>query len=145
MHLFKGVQRYDLSIDMRSMRQSGNFGRRPKPPPVNPHNEPSDAFGLQKMTEALTSGRLDDHEAVIKEMIVARVTELLSTNPDLLMSYLYRLDVLEPDIQRVLKLPSSEPIVEQLATLIWDRQVQRIKTKRAYKRSEDIDDELSWP
>ncbi len=73
-------------------------------------------------------------EAEILEMIEARVSELLRTNPDLLMSYMYRLDVLEYKIKAALDQKSELSVSERLARLIWERQKQRIKTKLQYSR-----------
>ncbi len=64
--------------------------------------------------------------AAIKE----RVDELLSSDPDLLFSYLYRLDIPKPHIERALY--HSQPIEPSLALahVILERQKVRISTKR---------------
>ncbi len=71
----------------------------------------------------------DDLYQAIKD----RVAYLLEYNPDLLMSYLYRLDVLEKDINKVLAADSMVPPLEGLSTLILKRQKERIETKKKYK------------
>lgn len=80
-------------------------------------------FGVipQQMTE----------EAMI-EQIRERVQELMDTNADLLFSYLYRLDVLEHKIKGALRHPTL-PADEALAQLIWERQKQRLQTKKDYQ------------
>ncbi len=68
-----------------------------------------------------------------KTLIIAiseRVASLLTDSPDLLWSYLYRLDVREDKIQIVLK--SGQDVAVALATLIVDRQKQRVLTKNKY-------------
>lgn len=66
--------------------------------------------------------------------ITKRVLYLLESNPELLFSYLYRLDVLEHKIQFALNQQTIIPPHQALAQLILDRQKQRIETKRKYKQ-----------
>ncbi len=70
-----------------------------------------------------------------------RVEYLLEKNPDLLMSYLYRLDVLEVKIKAVLTPDSIVSPVDGLSRLILDRQKQRIETKKKYKPEPPL---LGW-
>ncbi len=74
---------------------------------------------------------LSDEEMI--DIISVRVEQLLRADPDLLMSYLYRLDVLEKNIKASLHV-SLEPIHVTFAKLIWDRQKERILTKQKYKQ-----------
>ena len=76
----------------------------------------------------------DDLYQAIKE----RVTYYLEKSPDLLMSYLYRLDVLEVKINAVLSPQSPIPPIEGLSRLILERQKERIATKKKYKSDPPI-------
>ena len=76
----------------------------------------------------------DDLFHAIKE----RVAYLLETNPELLMSYLYRLDVLEVKINAVLAPDSPVPPIDGLARLILERQKERIASKRKFKSDPPI-------
>lgn len=67
-----------------------------------------------------------------------RVEHLLEKNPELLMSYLYRLDVLEVKINAVLSPIAIVPPIEGLARLILERQKERIATKQKYKSDPPI-------
>ena len=60
------------------------------------------------------------------------VENMLSENPDLLFSYLYRLDVDENKIKIALNPLTPEAPHIGLARLIIDRQLQRIKTQQEY-------------
>ena len=71
-------------------------------------------------------------EQQLLQIIEARVVELLQTNPELLMSYLYRLDVLEKDINTMLQC-GSDQIASGFARLIYERQMVRWRTKQAIK------------
>lgn len=66
-------------------------------------------------------------------MLTLRVTEMLAGDIDLLMSYLYRLDVLEKDLNAALQPGSPIPPNQALAQLILDRQKARVETKRNTK------------
>jgi len=87
--------------------------------------------GIEK--ELLGDQSLDNENQVL-EMIRARVDELLEKDPELLMSYLYRLDILEVNLKKVLAKDSGIPIAEGFSQLIFKRQLQRVATKRKYKQ-----------
>jgi hypothetical protein len=93
-------------------------------------------FSLDFLPDELAQN--DEAEVQIIEMIRSRVATMLDTNPELLFSYLYRLDVEEHKIDMVLKTGGANLDVA-LANLIWNRQVQRLKTKKEYGQPLDID------
>lgn len=63
------------------------------------------------------------------------VEQMLMENPDLLFSYLYRLDVDEFKIKNALSPYSTEVPKLGLARLIIERQQQRIRTRKEYSRN----------
>ncbi|MEP7324058.1 MAG: hypothetical protein ABI761_19170 [Saprospiraceae bacterium] len=71
-------------------------------------------------------------EATLVSMIEKRVEQLMADNPDLLFSFLYRLDVDEHKIQSALH--NGTDITRALATLIVQRQKVRIDTKTKYRK-----------
>lgn len=73
-----------------------------------------------------------DDRTSFYEQIRDKVEVYLETNPELLMSYLYRLDIEESKIQGVLHF--NQDIVGGLAQLIYDRQIARHKTKMKYRQ-----------
>lgn len=77
-------------------------------------------------------------ESDLYRAIKDRVAYLLDTNPELLMSSLYRLDVLEVKINAVLAPNSPVAPVEGLARLILERQKERIASKKKYKSDPPI-------
>lgn len=77
-------------------------------------------------------------ESDLYNAIRDRVEYLLEKNPELLMSYLYRLDVLEVKINAVLAPNSVVPPIEGLARLILERQKERIASKKKYKSDPPI-------
>ena len=74
---------------------------------------------------------LSDEEMI--DIISVRVEQLFKADPDLLMSYMYRLDVLEKKIKAALQV-SLEPVHLTFAKLIWERQKERMQTKKKYKQ-----------
>lgn len=76
-------------------------------------------------------------------LIAKRIDTLLENDKDLLMSYLYRLDISMKKINQVLKLKHIIPPKESLAKLIFDRQMERLQTKKNIKIS-PIDKEWEW-
>lgn len=71
-------------------------------------------------------------EAMFLEAIENRVLDFMERDMELLMSYLYRLDIKESDIMFALSLQSTLPPHKGLAQLIAKRQKQRMLTKKAY-------------
>lgn len=82
--------------------------------------------------------KISDEEMIVH--ISQRVQEMLDQSPELLMSYLYRLDVLEEKIQAVMHSPKGIPIADALATLIWDRQKLRLKYRQQFRQGPINDD-----
>ena len=85
---------------------------------------------------------LDEEQMIIR--IERRVAELMEQDFGLLMSYLYRLDILEPHINACLDPKSPIHPFTCLATLIWERQKARIRTKQEYKQDDDIEEGWEW-
>lgn len=74
---------------------------------------------------------LTDEEMILH--IADRVEQMLKGDPDLLMSYLYRLDVEEKKIAQAME-TSVMPVHVTFANLIWERQKQRMATKKKFKQ-----------
>jgi hypothetical protein len=67
------------------------------------------------------------------ELISDRVSWFLENDKDLLMSYLYRLDIPEEQIDRALTPFDPDPPNIAIAKLIYKRQMERLATKQKYK------------
>jgi hypothetical protein len=93
-----------------------------------------------RQTTALVKGPFELDQAAepaseeeLLALLAARIGHLLETQPEYLMSLLYRLDVLEHKIIRVMHPSAPEPAHIGLARLVLERQKQRMETKRSYK------------
>lgn len=74
------------------------------------------------------------HESELLNAIARRVQELLDTDKGLLLSYMYRLDIEERKIADALENQGDEPIALVLAKLIFQRQKDRLATKKKYRQ-----------
>lgn len=81
-------------------------------------------------------------EKTLTTLVERRVEQLIADNPDLLFSYLYRLDVDEHKIQAALAAGSG--IAHALARLIVERQKTRISTKSKYRKESKEGDEETF-
>lgn len=84
-----------------------------------------------------------ESEAALLDMLAERIDQMLSTQPEYLMSMLYRMDVLEHKINRVMHPAAPEPAPMGLARLVLERQLQRVETKRNIKPA-PLDDWEEW-
>jgi hypothetical protein len=66
-------------------------------------------------------------------LIADRVIWFLENDKDLLLSYLYRLDIEEEKIDKALSPNDIDPAHIAIGKLILQRQKQRIETKQRYK------------
>jgi hypothetical protein len=82
---------------------------------------------------------------VTKEKLIAalaqRVDELIAGNPDQLFSMLYRLDISERKIKQALA--GDQDISKEIAVLIYERQSEKIISRKENK-STKADDDLAW-
>ena len=76
-------------------------------------------------------------------VLSARIERMLETQPEYLMSLLYRLDVLEKKIVPVMHPGAPEPPHIGLARLVLERQKQRMETKRSVQ-SRPIEEGDDW-
>ncbi len=69
----------------------------------------------------------------LRHAILGRVAYLLDRDPNLLFSYLYRLDIDERKLNKAI-IGGGTQAVERIADLIFQRQLQRVRTKQKYKQ-----------
>ena len=85
--------------------------------------EPDEALAE---TDRLT---LDD----VRRFLIPRITHLLDRNPSLLMHILYRVDVDERGVKQVFAESHPEVIPADLADLLIERQLQKLRLRRDYQ------------
>lgn len=83
-------------------------------------------------------------EEEIRLMLEKRLGQLLERNPEEFFQLLYRIDIPEHSLQGVLQ---QEDALATLAGMVYQRQLQKVKTRLFYKESHKAqpgDDELKW-
>lgn len=92
---------------------------------------------IQKLTKdfSLESNALPVQAGLeaIREHLINRIRELLARNYERFLNNMYRIDVNETKVNQILHSKDKLTIPEQLADLIIERQLQRIKTQMMYK------------
>ncbi len=82
---------------------------------------------------------------VSREQIIAalsfRIDKMMAGNPDQLFSLLYRLDISEAKIKSALA--TEHDVSKKIATLIYERQSEKIISRRHFKSNRPEDD-LAW-
>jgi hypothetical protein len=78
------------------------------------------------------------------EQLAAYVNELVNHDFDYLLSLLYRIDVDEKKIRALLDSQKNANAGELIATLIIERQEQKIKSREQFKPPTNIPEEEKW-
>jgi len=71
---------------------------------------------------------------IIRKQLIERVKELMSRDYERFLNSLYRIDVNEKKVTEILHTKDRTTIPEQLADLIIDRQMMRVRTQMLYKQ-----------
>lgn len=75
-----------------------------------------------------------DDKALLIGAIKERVAYMLAREPGLLFSYMYRLDVEESQVGAIVSGVHRGDPEEELAKLIYQRQLRRVESKERYKQ-----------
>ncbi|MBX7155840.1 MAG: hypothetical protein U0Y96_03840 [Candidatus Kapaibacterium sp.] len=97
------------------------------------------ALAYHSLTESDTEIMVADNE--LHERITERVVELLTKNPERLMSILYRIDVNEQRINDVMKNAPIGGIASRISELIIERMQQKVETRNKYRSANQPDSE----
>lgn len=90
--------------------------------------EPTKKYSLQELTE----------------LLAVQVNRLLQTNFEQLVNLLYRIDVSEKALKQLLAQHPKADAGYLIATLIIERQLQKMKTRQQYKTKDDFDGAEKW-
>lgn len=78
------------------------------------------------------------------EDLAAYINSLIIDHFDELINLLYRMDVSEKKLKTLLLDHSSEDAASIIASLVIERQVQKLKTKAMFKHEENIPEDERW-
>ncbi len=84
-------------------------------------------------------------DKLLHAKLTTLINNLIINDFDGLIFILYRLDVSEGKLKKLLSENKKEDAADIIATLIIERQLQKIKSRKEYKRDNDsIDEEEKW-
>lgn len=91
------------------------------------------------------SEELEFQETQFIQLLGQRIAEMLESRfqTEQLMSNLYRLDVREDLVRAAFHPDAPNPVAQELARLVWNRQKQRAYTK-LHVRPEPLDEDMEW-
>jgi hypothetical protein len=69
----------------------------------------------------------------VRAFLVTKIRRLLDRNVAMLMSILYRVDVAEADVMRVLAEAAPDDVAVELADLMIERQLLKVRIRRQYR------------
>lgn len=77
----------------------------------------------------------------IINLLADKVELMMERNPDKLFSTLYRLDIFESKLKQVFE--NESDVALQIATLIYERQIEKIISRQKYK-TKPPEEDLAW-
>jgi hypothetical protein len=80
----------------------------------------------------------------LREKLVAHINYLINHDFEKLVYYLYRIDVNESKMKKLLDQKQGENAAALIADLIIERQLQKIKSRKETKGNNDIPDDDKW-
>lgn len=81
----------------------------------------------------------------IQEKLSAHINRLVQNNFEQLINLLYRIDVSEAKIKSLLQIQPGADAGDMIASLIIERQIQKIKSRQQFKtNNEDFTGEEKW-
>ncbi len=81
-------------------------------------------------------------EEVILKLLADRIVTILERGPETFFQLMYRLDISEKKLNAVLR---DDDVAAKIARLIYDRQIQKIQSRLANRKTSESDDpELKW-
>ena len=82
---------------------------------------------------------------IMKEKLSVYINNLIETDFEKLVSILYRIDVNEIKLKKLLLENNGEDASKIIADLIIERQMQKIKSRQQYsKRDDNMSDDEKW-
>lgn len=80
----------------------------------------------------------------IRAAVTHHVNHLINTDFEQLVALLYRIDVSEPKMKTLLQHKQGEDSAGHIASLIIERQLQKIESRKKFSSKKDIADEEKW-
>ncbi len=102
--------------------------------------EPSNDI-IQLVSHALTVKEVED----LRQRLAEEIDILIANDFLRLVRILYRLDISEKKLKKVLEETGGKNAAATIADMIIERQLQKIRSREAFKKgNDDIPDEEKW-
>lgn len=102
--------------------------------------EAADAFHELLMVPQVQNISYDE----LLQYLTCRVNDLLKDDFAALIQLLYRMDISEEKLRYLLVMNKGDMAGEIIAKLMIERQVQKIESRRLFKKNDDITEEEKW-
>jgi hypothetical protein len=99
---------------------------------------------LHQISEWLSVKPAGQKEDQLFVLIAEELNHLINSDFNKLVSLLYRLDIDEMKLKRLLKENPGEDSGKLLATLVIERQLQKIRSRERLKSKDDIPEDEKW-
>jgi hypothetical protein len=81
----------------------------------------------------------------LQQQLAAHINDLINTDFERLVQWLYRMDIDELKLKTVLQEYPGRDAGEMIAALMIERQLQKIKSRREFRQGDnDIDEQEKW-
>ena len=101
-------------------------------------------LAIQQVSKELDIITDEKDHRLMKQMLINRINELLTTDFQKLVSILYRVDVSEAKLKLLLKENPGTDAGLIIAELMIERQAQKIKSRQKHRRDPTNSDEEAW-
>ena len=79
-----------------------------------------------------------------KKLLATKINFLINSNFSKLVGILYRLDISEKKLKELLAKASDTPAGDVIATMIIERQIQKIESRKKFWHEGNISDDEKW-
>ncbi len=79
-----------------------------------------------------------------KKLLSTKINFLINSNFSKLVDILYRLDISEKKLKELLAQASDTPAGDVISTMIIERQMQKIESKKKFRHDGNISDDEKW-
>jgi len=90
----------------------------------------------------IVDGKKYDYQSLF-DNLAAKINHLINTDFSALVQLLYTLDISELKLKSILANTNANA-AQLIATLIIERQLEKIESRRAFKKQEDIPENERW-
>ena len=80
-------------------------------------------------------------EEAILQLLAEKIVAVLERGPEVFFQLMYRLDISEKKLNAVLL---DQDVAMKTAKLVYDRQLQKIQSRQAFRGEQSDDPELKW-